>query len=70
MSRGWDKEKILVPDRIRSYGLPNTGRALCPLELRRTHGERGHILGLYLTNVPHTARISNVDVVLHDERMV
>ena len=38
--------------------------ALYPLELRRTHGERGHILGSYLTRVLHTARISQVDVVL------
>ena len=45
MSQAWDKEKIWVPDRIRTYDLPNTGRALYPFELRRTHGERGlHIL--------------------------
>ena len=37
MSRTWDKEKIWDPDRIRTYDLPNTGRALYPLELRRTH---------------------------------
>ena len=28
-------------------------RALYPLELRRTHGERGHILGSYLTHQVH-----------------
>ena len=28
---------------------PNTGRALYPLELRRFHEERGHILGSHLT---------------------
>ena len=28
MLRAWDKEKIWDPDRIRSYDLPNTGRAL------------------------------------------
>ena len=44
MSRAWDKEKIRVPDRIRTYDQPNTGRALYSLELRRTHGELGHIL--------------------------
>ena len=44
MSQAWDKEKIWVPDRIRTYDLPNTGRALYPFGLRRTHGERGHIL--------------------------
>ena len=46
MSLAWDKEKIYqVPDRNRTYDLPNTGRALYPLELRKTSGERGHILG-------------------------
>ena len=29
MSRAWDKEKIWVPDRIWTYDLPNTGRAIC-----------------------------------------
>ena len=37
--------------------------------LRRSHGERGHILGSYLTPVLYTARISNVDVALCGERM-
>ena len=27
MSRAWDKEKIWDPDRIRTYDIPNTGRA-------------------------------------------
>ena len=36
--------------------------------LQRIHGERGHILGSYLTRVLHTARISNVDVALRGER--
>ena len=31
-----------------------------PSELRRTHGQRGHILGSYLTRVLHTARISSI----------
>ena len=45
MSRAWGKEKIPigVPDRIRTYVLTNTGRALYPLELRRTQGERGQL---------------------------
>ena len=64
MSRGRDKEKIWVPDRIWTYGLPNTGWPLYPLVLRRTHEERGHILRSYLIHVLQTARISNVDVVL------
>ena len=69
MSGAWDKEKIWVPDRIRTYDLPNTGRALYPLELRRTHRERGHILGSFLTRVLHTTSISNVAVALCGERM-
>ena len=48
MLPAWDKEKISVPDRIRTYDLLNTGRALYPLELRRNHGERGHILRSFL----------------------
>ena len=69
MSGAWDKEKIWVPDRIRTYDLPNTGPTLYPLELRRTHRERGHILGSFLTRVLHTTSISNVDVSLCGERM-
>ena len=46
-----------VPDRIGTYDLPNTGRALYPLELRRINGERGHILGSYFKRVLHTTRI-------------
>ena len=68
-SQAWDKEKIWVPNRIQTYDLPNTGRVLYPLELWRTHGEWGHILGSYLTCVLHTARISNVEIVMYDERM-
>ena len=62
MSLAWDKEKIQVPDGIQTFDLPNTGRALYPPELWRTHGERGHILGSYLTLVRPTARISNANV--------
>ena len=51
------KEKIWVPDRIGTYDLPNTGRALYPLELRRINGERGHILGSSFKRVLHTTRI-------------
>ena len=62
MSRAWDKEKIWVPDRIWTYDLPNTGQVLYPLELRRTHGVRGHNTRfiLILRCVLHTAWISNV----------
>ena len=49
MSRAWEKKKIWVPDRIRTYDLPNAGRALYPLELRRIRGQRGLILGSFLT---------------------
>ena len=31
MSQVWDKEKIRVPDRIRTNDLPNTGWAIYPL---------------------------------------
>ena len=31
MSQAWDKEKIWVPDRVGTYDLPNTERALYPL---------------------------------------
>ena len=60
MSRAWDKKIIWILDRVRTYDLPNSGRALYPLELRRTHEEQGHILGSDLTSVLHTTRISNV----------
>ena len=49
MSWEWDKENIWVPDSIRTFDLPTTGRVLYPLELWRTHGEGSHILGSYLT---------------------
>ena len=68
MSRVWDKEKIWLPDRIRTYDLPNTGRALYPLELPRTAGEQGHILGSYLTRVLHAAGISDDNVAMCGER--
>ena len=58
MSWMWDKENIWVPEKVQTYDLPNTGQALYPLELRRTHGERGHILGSCC--ILHTLRISNV----------
>ena len=70
MSRAWDKEiKNLSSRRIRTYELPNAGRAIYLLELRRTQGKRGHIVGSYLTRVLHTARISDVGLVLRGERM-
>ena len=34
MSEAWGKEKILVPDRIQTYDLPNTGQGLYPLSYR------------------------------------
>ena len=68
MSRAWDKEKIWVHDGIwtsdHSNFVVGGGEGFFPLELRRTHGERGHKLGSSLTRVLHTARISKVDVVL------
>ena len=48
---------------------PKNGRTLYPLSYGEPHEERGHVLGSYLTNFLHTAWISNVDVLLCDERM-
>ena len=68
MSWVWDKEKILVLNGIQTYDLLNTGRALYQIELLRTHGEWGYILGSYLTRILHTARIGNLNVALCGER--
>ena len=38
-------------------------------ELRKTYGERRHLIGSYLRSFLHTARISNVWIVLYDEGM-
>ena len=54
---------------IRTNDLPNNRRTLYPLSYGEPHGERGHVLGSYLTRFLHTAWISNVDVLLCDERM-
>ena len=53
ISLAWDKEKIWVSDRIRTYDLPNTGRTLYPLELRRTYGQRGHIVTRFIFDKRH-----------------
>ena len=38
----------------KTFDLPNTGQVLYPLELRRTCGELGHILGSYFISLlPH-----------------
>ncbi len=42
--RAWDKKKISVPYGNRAYGLPDTGWALEPTELRGTRVELGHLL--------------------------
>ena len=67
MSQAWDEQNIYVPERIRTYDLLNTGRALYPL----SYGElmESEAIGSYLTGVMHTARISNVDVAMCGERM-
>ncbi len=49
MTRAWDKEKFWVPDGNRTDGLPDTGWALKPTELRETRCELGHLLGWYVT---------------------
>ena len=42
------QRKTLSPDRIQTYDLPNTGRALYSLELWTTHGESEAIYKLYI----------------------
>ena len=49
--------------------LSSKGNKNAEKNYRETHCERGHILGSYLTCILHTARISNIIVVLCDERM-
>ena len=53
MSRAWNIEKLWPGPRQDSnlYELSNTCRALYPLDLRRTHGQRGHMLGSHLEHV-------------------
>ena len=49
MSLAWNKENIWVPNKMRTYDLPYTRRALSiHFKLLRTHEERGHILDLKL----------------------
>ena len=69
MSRAWDKEKIWLPNIWFEPMTSQTRGGRSTTELRRTQGERGHILGSYLTRVLHAARISNVEVVLYSEWM-
>ena len=56
------KRKNLSPWRDWTYDLPNTVRALYPLDLQRTHVEWGHILGSYFTHILHTSGITNEQV--------
>ena len=66
MSRAWDKQKNLIPWQDSNDDLPNIGRALYPL----SYGElMESVQGSYVTRVLHTARISNVEIVLYGERM-
>ena len=68
----------LLPNFLGWVDLVSYGTSLWPpkhwasalsTELWRTHGERGHILGSYLTRILHTARISNVKIILYGETM-
>ena len=66
MSRAWDKQKNLIPRQDSNDDLPNIWRALYPL----SYGElMESVQGSYVTRVLHTARISNVEIVLYGERM-
>ena len=57
MSRAWDNEKSesLTGFKPMTSQLTPGGWALYPLELQRTHEERGPILGSYLTLILPTA---------------
>ena len=66
MSRAWDKQKNLIRRQDSNDDLPNIGRALYPL----SYGElMESVQGSYVKRVLHTARISNVEIVLYGERM-
>lgn len=58
MSWAWDKgKKSWLPD----------GNRTDPLSYGESHGEQGHYLGSYVTNVLYTAAITNVDGVLYGD---
>ena len=71
----WNDQHVLAGQRKNLCSQPDSNLwpplpslwVLYPLELRRTLGERSHILGSYFTHI--TARISNVDDATCGERM-
>ena len=67
MSRAWDKEKIWVPDRIRTHDLPNTGRALYPLELRTDSRRARPYTWFIFTVLAPSANTTNNDHVVSCE---
>ena len=62
MSHGWEKEKIWVPNKNWWPSTPQSDALTT--ELRRTHGELGHIQGSHVICVLSTARISNVEIIV------
>ena len=63
MSLAWNEENIWVPNKMRTYDLPYTIRALSiHFELLRTHEERGHILDLQFFWTLHVHKSFFVDV--------
>ena len=71
MSRALEKEKIWVPDRNRTYDLPNPVQALYPLsnwELMESEAIQC-ILASYLACILHAARIGNVKIVLYVQKL-
>ena len=63
------QRKNLSPQQDSNLWPPKHWTGALSTELRRTHGERGHIRGSYLTCVLHTARISNVETVLYVQKL-
>ena len=62
MSLAWKKEKIWVLNKMRTYDLPYTRRALSiHFELLRTHEERGHILYIYISFFFCLAQMAEMD---------
>ena len=58
-TRGWDKERIRVPDKNQTHDLPNIGRAVYPLSCENHWRTRSFVAG-----VLHTARACTVEVIV------
>ena len=58
-TRGWDKERIRVPDKNPTHDLPNIGRAVYSLSCENHWRTRS-----FVTGVLHTARACTVEVIV------